>query len=497
MPDKDDNPQTPRRIQDFIFSRELSEVYLLLDFLSGRSDKSLAAAFDGLEGYSGSDFVERICEIPWPPKPEEPQLNAKAAAILMLAKDQLNRAARPSSGSSIGFSLLVAGDRDPGWFSGLFLRHTRRPPAKDASLDSWKNEIPSRLSLASHAFPGMVGAAWWFRVYNRTLIVGLLLWLILTCLLSWNIAAGHSILVRLGGAKADLAATNKSIVAEEDKSPKTFTNPANENVTLRYCDRPLLFKKWEVDKVELEQFESASQSELCRELKANYETLQYVRNDLNKWINTWHLPQEVISLLCGSAYCESKKTQEKGEDTATQPLAVMSAAKASSPEEKTANPSAATLPSPGSPIAPSKSTRTTDPYYSSKRVTPEDFIAVLLLDVLAGAILPIVYGILGAGAAAVRGITRKISNSVLSPSDMIVSMAQLALGAVVGACIGLFVTPSNGGVGQGGLLSGATTLSASALSFVAGFSVDAVFIALEGFVKRIFNTDKTEGAGPV
>jgi hypothetical protein len=32
------------RMQDFIFAREPSEVYLLLDHLSGRSDKSLAAS---------------------------------------------------------------------------------------------------------------------------------------------------------------------------------------------------------------------------------------------------------------------------------------------------------------------------------------------------------------------------------------------------------------------------------------------------------------------
>jgi hypothetical protein len=33
-------------IQGFIFKRELAEVYLLLDHLSGRSDKSLAAIGD-------------------------------------------------------------------------------------------------------------------------------------------------------------------------------------------------------------------------------------------------------------------------------------------------------------------------------------------------------------------------------------------------------------------------------------------------------------------
>lgn len=32
------------RIQDFVFARELAEVYLLLDHLSGRADKSLTTA---------------------------------------------------------------------------------------------------------------------------------------------------------------------------------------------------------------------------------------------------------------------------------------------------------------------------------------------------------------------------------------------------------------------------------------------------------------------
>ena len=80
-------PKT-ERIQDFIFSRELAEVYLLLDFVSGRSDKSLATAFDSIaeseknkDGVkkTGQDFIEEICQIPWPPTDGQPQ-PAKAAA---------------------------------------------------------------------------------------------------------------------------------------------------------------------------------------------------------------------------------------------------------------------------------------------------------------------------------------------------------------------------------------------------------------------------------
>lgn len=73
------------------------------------------------------------------------------------------------------------------------------------------------------------------------------------------------------------------------------------------------------------------------------------------------------------------------------------------------------------------------------------------------------------------------------------SLQQLALGAVVGACIGLFIAaPGADATGEG--LLGPVTLSASAISFVAGFGVDAVFQGLEALIGRIFNLG---GATPV
>jgi len=62
----------------------------------------------------------------------------------------------------------------------------------------------------------------------------------------------------------------------------------------------------------------------------------------------------------------------------------------------------------------------------------------------------------------------------------------LALGATIGACIGLFIGPSGAAQGENGLI-GAWTLSGSALSFVAGFGVEGVFVALESLVRRLFN----------
>jgi len=96
---------TQDQVQDFIFLRELAEVYLLLDHLSGRSDKSLAAAISK----AGKVSIEQICQIAWPPKGTSVEQAAQAATLLM-AKDFLNATAKPANGASIAFTLLVAGD---------------------------------------------------------------------------------------------------------------------------------------------------------------------------------------------------------------------------------------------------------------------------------------------------------------------------------------------------------------------------------------------------
>src|SRR5262245_37171637 len=114
------------RIQDFIFGRELAEVYLLLDHVSGRSDKNLATAF-GTEA-EGKATIRDICAIGWPPEPGKTP-RAEDASILLMAKDRLNAAAKPASGATIAFTHLVTGDDEvlarrrasrSGWFRGLF-----------------------------------------------------------------------------------------------------------------------------------------------------------------------------------------------------------------------------------------------------------------------------------------------------------------------------------------------------------------------------------------
>jgi hypothetical protein len=84
-------------------------------------------------------------------------------------------------------------------------------------------------------------------------------------------------------------------------------------------------------------------------------------------------------------------------------------------------------------------------------------------------------------------VSAKIRDSLLTPRDFTLSLVQLALGAVIGGCIGLFTTPAgNGAEPTTGLLA-SVHLSASALCFVAGFGVEGVFVALESLMVRVFD----------
>jgi hypothetical protein len=113
--------------------------------------------------------------------------------------------------------------------------------------------------------------------------------------------------------------------------------------------------------------------------------------------------------------------------------------------------------------------------------------AAVMVEVLTTAVLPLFYAFLGAGAAVVRDIWGRMRDGLLSPRDLNLSFGRLALGAVIGACIGLIIVPSGAGSQGAGALVGVGTLTPSAVSFVAGFGVEGVFVTLENIIKRVFN----------
>ncbi len=95
-----------QRIEDFIFVRELNEVFLLLDHISGRWDKSL---YNFHNHDDGEPHIDELCAIGLAPPGSDEQRVAQAVKVLC-AKNKLNAAARPATGLTIAFTLLVVGE---------------------------------------------------------------------------------------------------------------------------------------------------------------------------------------------------------------------------------------------------------------------------------------------------------------------------------------------------------------------------------------------------
>ncbi len=261
--------------------------------------------------------------------------------------------------------------------------------AGTAPAGIWGHEVPSRYSLAKLAYPGLVTSA---RHFNWMIyfVVGLLVfWLVITCMLSWDIALGQAISARLDTTESSMAEIRKRAPDTEARSKADTSDYA-------------LLQAADADS----------------------------RQDLADWLAPWSWVKKLSQHLSG-------RTGAAG---------------------------------------PTSQADTID----------ERQWAAALLQVLATAVLPLFYGVLGAGAAVVRSLWSKTRDSLLGRRDVLLSLGQLAQGAVIGACIGLFVTPS-GAAAAATAFTGAASLTPSALSFIAGFGVDAVFIALESLIKRVFN----------
>lgn len=449
-----------RNPQVFVLDRELSEVHLLLDNVSANPTTTLVerlAATPGLEDDLPDDWIEQVCRISWPPEGSDDD-KAEDAALLIKAKDRLNRLSYPASGSTIAFTLLVTQHETEGQ---SWLR--RRNGGEGGETDQ---RSPTRNSLAQTAYPDLVPKAIRFRKAMRTISIALVVALFVTCLLSWYVAYGNSALAELSTSQArfeeaaqrvneaeatqfkqsenaaptELAAdeaVKDAAPAEGGAEGATVAAAATTTATAKftpYCDGAL----------------NPVQSQACAARSEALENLERVKRRLVGWICvvSWNCLADV------AAY-ETAAPPQPGKDGA---------------------------------MSPEDTKRLRDGLLAGER--NKELIAnapsrgAALANIMGTAVLPFLYGLLGAGASIIRSLSRKIRASLLSPRDLHLSFQQLALGAVVGACIGLFIA-APGGEGEG--LLGPVTLSASAISFVAGFGVDSVFEALETLIKRIFN----------
>jgi len=352
-----------------------------------------------------------ICQIDWPPDAAADK--ASEACLLIRTKDFLNTLAKPASGATIAFTILVTqGDRK--------------------SVDTQVcDDTPSRMSLASAAYPDLLSKARRFRRLVLWLSLFLFGWLMLTCGLSWWVAYGNTAITQLSTAQANYTKAQQVVEGTEVlASSASGQSPAGPAVKPNSLDGAVPADQLCLDAARqsaanatVHAYASTAQLHACEALQqASFERLA-ARTAMATWLSPFD----------GQAYLNNRSDADI-------------LASANAPASTYGN-----------------------------------------------GILPFCFGLLGAGAAIVRSLSRKMKFSLLAPRDLNLSLQQLALGAVTGACIGLFVALPGSNPAPGTTL-GAVALSGSALSFIAGFGVDAVFTTIEGIIQRIFNIPASPGS---
>jgi len=111
--------------------------------------------------------------------------------------------------------------------------------------------------------------------------------------------------------------------------------------------------------------------------------------------------------------------------------------------------------------------------------------AQVVLQAIAEYLLPCLYAMLGALAAALRHIARRAEEATLDFSDGGLISRTLVLGVLFGAVIGLFASQIGAGAAAGGEAAIAS-LTPAAVSLLAGYSVARVFEFLDVLSLRVF-----------
>src|SRR5271165_3760704 len=94
---------------DELIQRDLDEVYLLIDYLSGRSDRSIRTVELDVSAAAGTkvNLIDAVCRIRWPPGSDQGHASEQAATLFK-ARDKLNELAAPATGLTIAYTRLRA-----------------------------------------------------------------------------------------------------------------------------------------------------------------------------------------------------------------------------------------------------------------------------------------------------------------------------------------------------------------------------------------------------
>lgn len=436
--------------QHFV-GRQVAEVFLLLDNISATKDKKLpdgiandVFAYETVDG-KPKDWLQQIAEIHFPPSGSDEQL-AVQSAKLYRARDALNAAAAPATSATIAFTLLVSNGTDswpsmkPRWsFFGLGKKPDDEEGEDGTAAQGGHNP---RRELALQAFPSFERPARSLSLFTKALVTALAFWLMLTSAVSWDVATGSALLSQVAALDTRLEEIDKRITdispgsVPGDPSPSTVGGSG--------------------DSAKPEESSQLQATQLKR-LEADRKKLKHERNIALENIKPWLLSKEKsclvfkVDILRGIFGSDCQKSVVKAADAGEADTGEADTGEADTGEEVNWH------------------------------------WAAVLIAILANNVLPIMYGVLGAMASVARNISASTRDYLLSPRQLPLSLIQLALGAVIGAAIGLFLPSQTTTDTSAANWLSSVYLSASALCFLAGFGVEGVFQSLEALVARIFN----------
>lgn len=465
---------------ELIFKRLLSEVLLLIDFVSGHPDRHIGGmdfAFrkpgDEKKTLDAFETITYVCKLGYPPGADELH-RAADAALLLLVKDKLTSLAYPAKGVSIAYTYCFVepmgslGD----WFKRLVGR------GNDSTV------LQTQATVAREAYPALYRSARRFRGIHRLMIFVSILLTTLSAALLWMVAYGVQITSRFEEDRLKNAVVERQIY--ERISAQDALLPFNQRKMLvpwRRCGELLLPQQ------------TTEVSLLCNEWaytqarydKTIFDTCVFARS-FPTHLLMWLFPSEIGQSreLCGTL-TQSKKALGASATTASSSTRPSSEGKAAPPGRRSGHDSTIRAAA-KSKMLPhgASSTNANIGDALTDGPTQQDVQSVtLVLAVYSNYVLPILFGFLGTAASTLRSIGNKISGCVLGPRDPALAYLRIPIGIMAGLAVGLFFDPAS--VAKGISLGTATlTITASGIAFLAGYGADSFFKVVDRLVDRFF-----------
>ena len=448
-------------IEELIFKQDLNEIHLLIDFVSGRADRSLTTltmpnpSKPG-ETMTSGQIVESISKMRYPPPEETPVINAQNAAILLMAKDRLSALAAPARGLTIAYTTMFI-DAESGrsiwsrlrrWFGNRARRKRETgnglspAPAGDKPAaavtaewlpDNHRPHHDTRVDLAQRTFPGLQAHARKFRRWRDGLAFFSLFWLVLTALAYWDAGLGRSALERL------------------DQDVRAIMEQLKDNPSLMYC--PNASAAPAKTGTDVKPGDDALQTEFaCRKL----DYLRALARTDNLQVKEVFRCQQMGLSSLAHVWCWHWLLS-------------------------------------GSAVDPDAAQQAEAAKHISQYVVYWP-IATSILSVFTAYILPMMFALLGTLIGAFRAILNRIGANELAPRDLVRMKVGIPTGLVAGVAVGLFLGPSSAPAAGAGGVAGQLTLTASGLGFLAGYASYSFFGFLDNVIRSVFPYSATANA---